>query len=126
MGFRFRKSINLGAGFKANLSKSGVGFSWGTKGVRLTRTAKGKNRATVSIPGTGISYSKEFGGKKNTKKKNPEQQNPQDHVILKAVQSFRLIPPSESGSVILMQFLQFELTPTAARYISAHAWVSAA
>lgn len=78
MGFRFRKSINLGAGFKANLSKSGVGFSWGTKGVRLTRTAKGKNRATVSIPGTGISYSKEFGGKKNTKKKNPEQQNPQD------------------------------------------------
>ena len=32
MGFRFRKSINLGGGFRVNLSKSGIGYSWGTKG----------------------------------------------------------------------------------------------
>ena len=51
MGFRFRKSINLGSGFKVNLSKSGVGYSWGTKGVRYTKTASGKKRTTLSIPG---------------------------------------------------------------------------
>lgn len=28
MGFRYRKSINLGGGFRINLSKSGIGYSW--------------------------------------------------------------------------------------------------
>ncbi len=32
MGFRYRKSINLGGGFRINLSKSGIGYSWGVKG----------------------------------------------------------------------------------------------
>lgn len=64
MGLRFRKSINLGGGFRVNLSKSGVGYSWGGKGYRVTKTAKGKTRTTASINGTGISYTQEFGGKK--------------------------------------------------------------
>ena len=63
MGLRFRKSINLGGGFRVNLSKSGVGYSWGGKGYRVSKTAKGKTRTTAFIPGTGISYSQEFGGK---------------------------------------------------------------
>ena len=67
MGFRFRKSINLGGGFRINLSKSGVGYSWGVKGYRITKTAKGTVRKTVSIPGTGISYVQETG--KNSSKR---------------------------------------------------------
>lgn len=63
MGFRYRKSINLGGGFRINLSKSGVGYSWGTKGYRVTRTAKGTTRRTYSIPGTGLSYTDESGGR---------------------------------------------------------------
>lgn len=59
MGWKFRKSINLGGGFRINFSKSGVGYSWGRKGYRVTKTAKGKIRTTITIPGTGISYSKE-------------------------------------------------------------------
>lgn len=59
MGLRYRKSINLGGGFRINLSKSGIGYSWGTKGYRITKTAKGSVRQTFSIPGTGISYSEE-------------------------------------------------------------------
>ena len=59
MGFRYRKSINLGGGFRINISKSGVGYSWGVKGYRVTKTAKGTVRRTVSIPGTGISYTEE-------------------------------------------------------------------
>ena len=62
MGFRYRKTINLGGGFKINLSKSGIGYSWGTKGYRVTRTARGNTRRTFSIPGTGFSYSKESRG----------------------------------------------------------------
>ena len=63
MGVRFRKSINLGGGFKINLSKSGIGYSWGTKGYRISRTARGTTRRTYSIPGTGISYANESGGR---------------------------------------------------------------
>lgn len=64
MGFRFRKSINLGGGFRVNISKSGVGYSYGKKGARITKTAKGTRRTTLSVPGTGLSYVSETGGKR--------------------------------------------------------------
>lgn len=71
MGFRYRKSINLGGGFRINISKSGIGYSWGVKGYRITKTAKGTVRRTVSIPGTGISYTEEsrVGQPRSTQKK---------------------------------------------------------
>lgn len=55
MGFRYRKSIKMGP-FRLNLSKSGIGYSVGVKGYRVTKTATGRTRTTVSIPGTGISH----------------------------------------------------------------------
>lgn len=73
MGVRFRKSINLGKGFRINMSKSGPGFSWGGKGFRVTKKANGGFRTTAYIPGTGLSYQKDFsnplkGDNKKTKK----------------------------------------------------------
>lgn len=73
MGIRFRKSINLGKGFRINMSKSGPGFSWGGKGFRVTKKANGGFRTTAYIPGTGLSYQKDFSnplgsGKKSSKK----------------------------------------------------------
>lgn len=65
MGFRFRKSIKAGP-VRINLSKSGVGYSVGTKGYRVTKTANGKIRKTASIPGTGISHVTETTIKKKT------------------------------------------------------------
>ncbi len=57
MSVRFRKSINLGGGFKVNIGKNGItSFSWGTKGFRVTKSVNGDVRRTVSIPGTGISF----------------------------------------------------------------------
>lgn len=41
MGFNFRKSFKLGL-VRVNLSKSGVGYSVGTKGFRFTKSAKNK------------------------------------------------------------------------------------
>ena len=55
MGLRFRKSINIGP-LRINFSKSGIGFSQGVKGFRVSRSAKGKMSATASLPGTGLSY----------------------------------------------------------------------
>lgn len=65
MGLRYYKSINLGGGLRISLSKSGIGYSWGMKGYRVTKTAKGTVRQTVSIPGTGISYTSETKSRKN-------------------------------------------------------------
>ena len=68
MGFNFRKSFNLGKYFKINLSKSGIGFSFGVPGFRVTKTANGKLKKTISVPGTGLSYTDDI-GKKETKPK---------------------------------------------------------
>lgn len=65
MGFRYRRSVKLG-GLRINFSKSGIGYSYGVKGLRYTKAAKGKDRVTASIPGTGISYVAESGGKKKS------------------------------------------------------------
>ena len=70
MGFRFRKSVNFGP-FRLNFSKSGVGYSVGGKGSRFTKKAKGGFRATASAPGTGLSFTKDFGGGKSGGKKQP-------------------------------------------------------
>lgn len=68
MGLRFRKSFGSGP-VRFNFSKSGIGASIGVKGARLTRTATGRSRSTLSIPGTGISYVTEGSGKKGKKSK---------------------------------------------------------
>lgn len=72
MGFRLRKSINLG-GVRINLSKSGVGYSVGAKGMRITKCANGRTRKTVSIPGTGISYVSESGKAKRKVERKEKQ-----------------------------------------------------
>ncbi|WP_404975704.1 DUF4236 domain-containing protein [Weissella paramesenteroides] len=58
MGFRYRKSKNFGP-LRINLSKSGVGWSVGSKGFRYTKKANGGTRTTTSIPGSGMSWVKD-------------------------------------------------------------------
>ena len=76
MGFRYRKSINLGGGFRVNLSKNGIGYSWGVKGYRITKTADGRTRQTASLPGTGISYVEEHGKNKTLSRNSSQQVDP--------------------------------------------------
>lgn len=79
MGLNFRKSINLGKGFKLNIGKGSIGISGGVKGARVSMNSKGRKTATFSIPGTGISYSvnlnKLFKGKTSKKKSSDEKDN---------------------------------------------------
>ena len=54
MTVQVRKSIQLIPGVRMNISKSGVGYSVGGKGYRVTHSANGRITRTISIPGTGI------------------------------------------------------------------------
>lgn len=62
MGFRYRKSIQLMPGVRMNISRSGIGYSAGVKGARVTRSATGRTYRTLSLPGTGISHVQTIGG----------------------------------------------------------------
>jgi hypothetical protein len=53
MGWSFRRSIRLGL-LRLNLSKSGIGYSVGVRGIRYGKDAKGKTYRTLNLPGTGI------------------------------------------------------------------------
>lgn len=72
MGFRYRKSINFGP-VRINLSKSGIGWSVGVKGARFTKKASGGYRTTVGVPGTGVSYVKDYSGKQTNPAKRTDQ-----------------------------------------------------
>jgi hypothetical protein len=61
MGFYYRKSVNFGP-FRVNLSKSGVGYSVGSRGFRVGTAARGKKYTSFSIPGTGVGYRKSGAG----------------------------------------------------------------
>jgi Protein of unknown function (DUF4236) len=56
MGFRFRRSVRLFPGVRLNASRSGLSMSVGTRGAWYTVGPRGRRRATVGLPGTGISY----------------------------------------------------------------------
>lgn len=79
MGLNFRKSINLGKGFKLNIGKKSVGISGGVKGARVSLNSSGRKTATFSIPGTGLSYSLNlnnlFKGKSSKKKSSSNKNN---------------------------------------------------
>lgn len=75
MGLRFRKSMNFGP-FRVNFSKSGVGYSVGGKGFRYTKKANGGTRTTVSIPGTGVSYVKDYSDERKPSGGSPSAPGP--------------------------------------------------
>lgn len=73
MAWGFRKSFNLGP-LRINASKSGLGYSFGGKGFRIGKDARGRNYRSTSIPGTGI-YSRTY-TKKNATSKPPMYTSP--------------------------------------------------
>ena len=107
MGFRFRKSKKIGP-FRITMSKSGISYSAGVKGFRVTKTASGRVRTTASIPGTGISYVKESGRKAdqvNVARSIPSQQEVNASPPAKTTKSVPLI-----GIVILLVLIFFNMT----------------
>lgn len=56
MGYRYHRSIQVIPGLRLNMSKSGFGLSAGFKGYHVSRSPDGRQRRTISIPGTGMSW----------------------------------------------------------------------
>jgi hypothetical protein len=56
MGFRFYRRFKILPGVRVNLSRSGISTSIGRRGAWFTIGKRG-TRETVSLPGSGISYS---------------------------------------------------------------------
>jgi len=73
MGLNYRKSLKLGP-IRVTASKSGISYSAGVKGARVTKRADGRVQTTLSAPGTGLRYTKTVGA--STKKKPPEGRAP--------------------------------------------------
>ncbi len=61
---RFRKSIKIMPGVRVNLSKSGVSTSVGGRGATLNVSKRGLH-STLSVPGTGLSWSSMSGWAEN-------------------------------------------------------------
>jgi hypothetical protein len=57
VGWRIRKVFRLGP-FRWNLSRSGVGVSWGIPGFRYGINAYGRRYISIGLPGTGIYFYK--------------------------------------------------------------------
>jgi hypothetical protein len=65
VGFGYRKSFKAGP-FRVTASKSGISYSAGVKGARVTKRANGRVQTTLSVPGTGLSYTSTSGRKAKT------------------------------------------------------------
>jgi hypothetical protein len=57
VGWSYRRSLKAGP-FRVNVSKTGIGYSVGGRGFRTGIRAGGRRYTAVSIPGTGLRYSK--------------------------------------------------------------------
>jgi tetratricopeptide (TPR) repeat protein len=69
LGFRFQKYISLGKFLRLNISKSGIGFSAGIPGLRISK-GPGGAFFTVGLPGTGLSYRKKINSSPRSERKS--------------------------------------------------------
>lgn len=66
MAFRFFRRMRIAPGLTLNLSKRGASVSMGPRGAKYTVGTSGR-RVTAGIPGTGLFYTQQAGGKSSTK-----------------------------------------------------------
>ena len=62
MGLSFRKSVKILPGLRVNFSKSGASISIGGCGIRANFSKRGF-RTSIGIPGSGISYIRQYSAK---------------------------------------------------------------
>ena len=57
MGLRLRKRVKIAPGVYLNVGKSGISASVGPRGATVNMKPGRKTRASIGVPGTGVSYS---------------------------------------------------------------------
>lgn len=75
MGFRVRKSFKIAPGVRVNVGKKSAGVSFGTRGARVSVNSRTGARATVGIPGSGISYTTSLNSSKKKKSSSSTSSN---------------------------------------------------
>jgi hypothetical protein len=70
MGFRFHRSVKVFPGFRVNFSKRGVSYSVGGHGATVNIGPRGVRR-TLSLPGTGLSYTSQVSNSHSTHRTIP-------------------------------------------------------
>lgn len=80
MGFRFRQRIKIVPGLHLNIGKKGTSFSIGRPGATVNVGGKRGPRATVGIPGTGLSYTENLSSK-SSEAETPSQFQPKGEGI---------------------------------------------
>lgn len=75
MGFRVRKSFKIAPGVRVNVGKKSAGVSFGTKGARVSVNSRTGARATVGIPGSGISYTTSLNSSKKKRSSSSTSSN---------------------------------------------------
>lgn len=73
MSLRFFRRYRIAPGLSVNFSKSGGSLSFGPRGMKTTIGARGI-RNTVGLPGAGLYYTKQYGGKSRSRKRAASQQ----------------------------------------------------
>jgi hypothetical protein len=66
MGLRFRRSLRIAPGVRLNLNRRSVGLSAGVRGARYSINSDGRRTRSVGIPGTGLSYRTQSGGRRRS------------------------------------------------------------
>ena len=67
MPFRFRRSIRIAPGVRLNIGKRGLSTLVGGRDAHLS-VGHGTTRATVSAPGTGVSYTTSIGRRRRRRR----------------------------------------------------------
>ncbi|MHB1036745.1 MAG: DUF4236 domain-containing protein [Pirellulales bacterium] len=70
MGWRWRKVFSRGP-FRANVSGSGVGWSFGIPGLRYGRSPSGRAYISVGFPGLGLYWIKYLGSPCQSESQQP-------------------------------------------------------
>ena len=93
MGWRFRRSMRFGP-LRLNASKSGIGYSWGIPGIRVSTSPTGKRYLWLSLPGTGLAWSKEIGRRTpgTTQQRKTISRLPKGTKVKKAIQDHNAMP----------------------------------
>lgn len=99
MGFRYRKRISILPGVKVNISKSGISTSIGGNGYTANISKRGVKQ-TFSIPGTGLSYSKNHKRSPRGASVSLESGNKDDTDYVNSITSFNLPCDSTSNELI--------------------------
>ena len=61
MGLRFHRRLQIVPGVRLNLGARGASVSFGHRGAWLTVGPRGRRRATLGFPGTGVYYTQSVG-----------------------------------------------------------------